>query len=68
MNEISAASNIKKMLKLHFPKWDYIHREGLKKMQLFLLAGIILRSVKEFLQIRGKQACFRVETVLMERS
>lgn len=31
LNEISAASNIKKMFKLHFLKWDYIHREGLKK-------------------------------------
>lgn len=50
------------MPKLHLQKWNCIDREMLKKKKsIFLLVGRILRSVKEFLGIRGKLAIFRVK-------
>jgi len=39
----------------------YSQRRIKKKKTIFLLVGRFLRSVKEFLRIRGKLAVFRVK-------
>lgn len=63
LNEISAASNIKKnIFKLHFSEMKLYSQRRIKKRQLFVSLGIIIRKAKEFLDIRGKLASYRIES------